>query len=36
MEKTVAVIRGDILSPGVRPVGCREMGCLIPENLRKP
>ena len=36
MEKTVAVIRGDILSPGARPVGCREMGRLIQENLHKP
>ena len=27
---------GDILSPGARPVGCREMGRLILENLRKP
>ena len=36
MEKTVAVIQGDILSPGARPVACREMGRLIPENLRKP
>ena len=36
MVKTVAVIRGDILSPGARPVGCREMGRLIQESLRKP
>ena len=36
MEKTIAVIRGDILSPGARPVACREMGLLILENLRKP
>ena len=27
---------GDILSPGALPVGCREMGRLILENLRKP
>ena len=36
MVKTVAVIRVDILSPGARPVACREMGRLIQENLRKP
>ena len=36
MVKTVAVFRGDILSPGARPVACREMGRLILENLRKP
>ena len=36
MVKTVAVIRGDILSPGVRPVACRERGRLILENLRTP